>query len=48
MNHTKNYDKEFARRFWRGALMCIAAAFVIAISLVIIGMANYYGQKFNW
>lgn len=48
MGLSKEYDKEFARRFWKGLFIAIAGAFTIAISIVLMALIAYYGQKYNF
>lgn len=45
---SKEFDVVFGRRFWKGFLMCIAFAFSIAVSLTLMAVIAYYGNKYNW
>jgi hypothetical protein len=48
MGLSKEYDKEFARRFWKGFFIAIAAGFGIAFILVMMGLIAMYGRQYNF
>lgn len=47
-SYSKPNDNDFSRRFWKGVLMAVLAGFAIAISLMLMGLLAYYGQKYGW
>jgi hypothetical protein len=45
---SKKDDKIFARQFYKGLGMALLAAFIIAISFILMAMVTYYSVKYNW